>query len=62
MPKVYKKSSEIFAIFIYAVIEFLYIRPVKKTQNMFLQLATTFAWDNFYKRDTFFNGFVNNTV
>ena len=57
-----KYPPEIFIILLYPMIQFLYLRPVQKPQNMFLQLAASLPRDDLYQSDLFPNGIADDSV
>jgi SNF2 family DNA or RNA helicase len=55
--EIYKQPSEIFAVVLNAVIQWLDMWLLKKAFDFFAQLTTAFSGNYFHFRDPFFDGF-----
>ena len=58
----HKDPAEILLVFLYAVVELLYIRPLQKAKDMLLQLSAPLSGDYFYQGDPLLNGLIDGAV
>ena len=62
VPEVNKDPAEILIVFFDAVVEFFYLRPNQKAQNVFLQLPTAFTGYDLDKRYPLFDRYAHHPV
>ena len=57
-----KNPSVVLVVFLYSMIQLLYLRLCQETQDVFFQLSASLTWNNLYQRNPILHSFLNDPV